>query len=885
MTAKHRGLPSDAVRVGLLGNIANNAFNMVNILRRHGIDAQLVLTNADLFAFSRPAWEEIDATLTYQQVMERQWSEVEWRKFERAGGWKPQGRVIYPHRCNRWLDSLARIIRPGAPDELHEEHLLKPFDDEDCRNYMLQMRIAHRDTIKALRAFDVLIVFGSTAAICAYWAAKPTIYFTYGGDCRLELANAGGKYPVLSRCFRSVLASRQFMIEGYGCDEEIHYILKRNGLLNKTAYAMLGNVNTNLFAPRDEDQVQLRRELGWNTEGLLFFLASRVDYRWKRTDVFLKAFSDFAKDRPRTRLVITGWGADFDHARRRIQEHGLGDQVHFLAHSLSKPLLYRCYAASDVVVDQFQVGSLGSVSYEAMSMGKPVLTYLAAFNMQCYSAPPPVLNGHSEQDIRQLLEWCHDCPRQLAKLGDECAKWYSQTYSEDNLPRAVHGIVKHGPERWRVFAETRCSTAPTGRCKILGSDSSIQLLPWPHPYRAGLTIANDCEYYQWRDFCRIHRWLNNAQETEYGPGLNLPVSDSLWFYSERPEQLGMSYFGGSKAASASALSPYMTELLRMGLLDTLHSYGGFDMEGSFTRDHAARVVDELDRLDVKLRVWTNHGNANNIQNLGGLWPASYTRGDMPGQAAFHADLLKEVGCRYFWLDTYATNQFALGVDGAEGFSHDLAQPTVSPARARVLSPEQLRDGQHVLAFQRFRGARQLAPDPDSLSRGLSPVLLDHLQNSGGAAIIYQHLGCRREPDGKPVCRNGEMLPSAAISSMRELADRHHGKSIWIAPLGRFLRYCETVGDIRVSARMIQGGAEIRVASHRSTLNEDDLAGIHLLISPEIHIREVLLVDDTGAMFPCSRWRQRATDSEGILVFWPWAPTPAFPFTGDELAMH
>ena len=47
---------SSGLRVALLGNIANNAFNMTNILRQHGIFAQLIDDGTNTFAFSRPAW-------------------------------------------------------------------------------------------------------------------------------------------------------------------------------------------------------------------------------------------------------------------------------------------------------------------------------------------------------------------------------------------------------------------------------------------------------------------------------------------------------------------------------------------------------------------------------------------------------------------------------------------------------------------------------------------------------------------------------------------------------------------------------------------------------------------------------------------------------------
>jgi glycosyltransferase involved in cell wall biosynthesis len=848
-------------RVAFYGNIANNAFNMVNILRDQGIEAVLVDDGTDLFAFSRPCWEECRLDLGYDEVMGCRQTWQYWTDKERELGFESGSRVVtpaaWPVQRSAWLDAGTWLR-----------------DADAC---LRQFASASAPTVHALAGFDLVVAFGLHAAASAFLAERPCLYFTYGGDIRLYLANKGGAYGRQSRALDAILKSPSFAIEAYGCDAEIHGILKDHGLLAKAAYGLLPNINLRLFSG-PWDRGRARQDLGWDAGGLIFFMAARVDFEWKASDVFLRAFAEFARERHDATLVVTGWGRDHSAAAADVERLGLRDRVVFLDRAFSKPELFRRYAAADVVVDQFRLGTFGSVSFEALCMGKPVLTYLSPFTALGYGAPPPMLNAATEPDIRRALAHCADDRRSLDELGVRARRWFRETLSAENLVDAVGGLTSNGARSWAAHAGSRRQVVCDKPVSASGTSAEVRILAWPAPYRAGLAFANDCEFYTWSDFCELHTWLNTRKETSWGPGLGLPISDSFWFFSEG-DDLGFSYFRETALGTPSAVAGRMRELITTGQLDALHAYGGFDHRGSFTRAHALVTLDECTRMGLRAPVWTNHGNDRNRQNLGGLWPNAYQQGDQPDTPGYHADLLTHLGVEFAWLDAYATNRFSLGNAGGRGFQGGLVRDDPSRWHDRVLCRDRLRDGRPIAAFRRFRGARGPAPDPASLASQIAPANLDHLEASGGAAVVYQHFGCLRDADGRPERRLGRRWPAEAVAAMDDLSERYHERRIWVAPLGRFLRYLHTLEQVRFDLLAGDAGLSIVLYGDSAALTEADLAGLHLEVTGAAVVAVKLRGAD-GVEVEC-RHAAVKRHAEGVSVAWPVAEYPQFPFTFDR----
>ena len=173
---------------------------------------------------------------------------------------------------------------------------------------------------------------------------------------------------------------------------------------------------------------------------------------------------------------------------------------------------------------------------------------------------------------------------------------------------------------------------------IQPKDPKIRALPYP--FLGALAMSNDVEFFNFHFFDPFMEFLNTKRTTCFGMGLGLEVTSSFFFYSTHPDSI--SYFAGiDPKAQLSPLANRIVDYLRSGWIDTNHSYGDFDGVGGFQREHALRCYEVLAKLGLTIRVFTNHGSGENIQNVGS--DAKYHCGDLRGHEAYHADLMKQNG--------------------------------------------------------------------------------------------------------------------------------------------------------------------------------------------------------------------------------------------------
>jgi hypothetical protein len=169
---------------------------------------------------------------------------------------------------------------------------------------------------------------------------------------------------------------------------------------------------------------------------------------------------------------------------------------------------------------------------------------------------------------------------------------------------------------------------------------------------------------------------------------------------------------------------------------------------------------------IRLKVWTNHGGQENLQNL--LRPG--TLGDVPGSPCYLADLALDYGIRYVWAseltpvigqgrevgpgEYYAGQQDRSRLArwlarAAHGWSERLVRKAgIEPyAGNRLLERRPLRDGRTVSVFRRYGRWRF-----DTISRLpaiLAPAVLDRLAETGALMVVYLHIG----PSGDETPRN------------------------------------------------------------------------------------------------------------------------------------
>jgi hypothetical protein len=171
-------------------------------------------------------------------------------------------------------------------------------------------------------------------------------------------------------------------------------------------------------------------------EELLLFHPSHLD--WGRTDAglrrvstkgndrFLRALADFTRESERpVRAVILDRGADRQEARSMVAELDLEGSVTFVP-PMGRPELHAGILQSDLVVDQFDVGGLGGISWESMSLGRPVMIYLHPnCDLLNFDDPAPVINVRSADEILDALRKASD-PAWLSERATETRSWIAR---------------------------------------------------------------------------------------------------------------------------------------------------------------------------------------------------------------------------------------------------------------------------------------------------------------------------------------------------------------------------------------------------------------------------------------------------------------------------
>ena len=372
------------------------------------------------------------------------------------------------------------------------------------------------------------------------------------------------------------------------------------------------------------------------------------------------------------------------------------------------------------------------------------------------------------------------------------------------------------------------------------SGQRVAVRDFPYPYSAMVALVNDCDNTAPRSFERYHRFLNTFDQTIYGAGLGLDISDSFFAYTAAADYNSvMTYFLGvdpGEPKDARRIERY----IRAGWIDALHTYGDFsilqapDEEGSgggaslFTRELALAAFQSLKSAGIFPIVWTDHGNEGNVQNIGSYgfeYSSRYKRGDsLLSQEYYHADATLAGGVKYVW-DAKSNNNF--------GYEF--------PMFARTL-----RDGRKVWSFSRYTGESGIFGDvtwdwyPERLRYTLTEERLSELVRKRQYGLFAQHLGFYGED---------YIFDSEDVAALRRLASYQHEQgAILVARTSRLLEYAVARKFVSYTAYSAAGAAsETNTAADQSTNLYIDIISIGDPLFPD---PEPMLDRVRGLTFYC-----------------------------------
>ena len=336
----------------------------------------------------------------------------------------------------------------------------------------------------------------------------------------------------------------------------------------------------------------------------------------------------------------------------------------------------------------------------------------------------------------------------------------------------------------------------------------VELLKHPYPYKCSFTISNDCDYMNRESFDSIHRFINTTNESRLGKGLGLPIADTMFMYCQRPG--GLSYFDGV-SNKLSRDSSFLIDAVKEGWIDSLHGYGDFVKSNVFSRKMAERALEELDRKNIKFRVWIDHGSADNSQNF--CAPNVLSKGDNPKHKSYHTDLLRQYGVTF----CAGYNSDRIGQDAKNRY---LAKPLPQHGvpfsflkrihgtiyGERLLRERRVRDNNRFYFFCRARNG-VLRPDVTTLCHQLSRQNVQKLIQSGGKTVLYQHLGsAENERSTYPY------LGKAARRALANIAQKYAEGEIWVAPTSELLTYAYLLRNVKLGLSHNQDALSVEIKS-------------------------------------------------------------------------
>ncbi|MEM3161583.1 MAG: glycosyltransferase [Candidatus Bathyarchaeia archaeon] len=206
--------------------------------------------------------------------------------------------------------------------------------------------------------------------IAAFLMKRPLIGHAHGSDLRIGLKHSLWKKIVrynLKHCDKVIVSTPDILEMARQQREDTEYLPNP--------------VDTQIFSPTP---------LPSRKEKIKVLIAGSSDWNIKGIDIAIKALS---KIKDQIEVSIIRHGRDFHRTMELARTLGL--KLHILEKTTHERMR-EYYWNSNVVIDQFKLGSLGMISLEAIACGRPVITYVSSEYPQYKDFPLKDVNTEEE---------------------------------------------------------------------------------------------------------------------------------------------------------------------------------------------------------------------------------------------------------------------------------------------------------------------------------------------------------------------------------------------------------------------------------------------------------------------------------------------------------
>ena len=369
--------------------MANDGYSVAKELRRMNVDVDLAVDNSD-FGMGLPEWED--------GVFEEDEDPYSFDRNKTNVKWDPPKWI-------RYFEFKKKLSRFHIFEKIH------------ARINLIKM-IREYDVVEAHAPFSIYTQFSGIPYVTydAGWIRE----FPYRNDIWYKLGKRGYR-KAKSIIFTNEDTISLFKNEKYIDSEKLHFI----------PFA----IDPEKYKPLDS--LNLRNFLLKNDENFLLFCPSR--HLWlfpngKGNEKMIKAYAKFLQRYPNSRWVIVEWGPDVQKSKSLIKSLKIDNKVTWIK-PVSKNKLIQYYNATDVVIDQTEVGGWGTTTPEAMSCGKPTITSWKGEGeknrddvLNCFNEIPPIIHAWSVDEICENLIKVASDEQYKNELGQKSRNWIIKTH-------------------------------------------------------------------------------------------------------------------------------------------------------------------------------------------------------------------------------------------------------------------------------------------------------------------------------------------------------------------------------------------------------------------------------------------------------------------------
>ena len=325
-----------------------------------------------------------------------------------------------------YLDKWRRLHSGIDP---YSDKILNIIPEKSSKNRILRNI---REALNA-RKFDMIFSIGLGGLWYLPYIRKPYVSYATGADLT-ELADGKGYSGIQVKQAKKVFRNAKLVF--YSVEKGHQKMIKKLNLKNTVPWRQF--IDTNFWKMSIESQR--------NDDGILkIFHPTSLDWipkfegqRLKSNDILFRGFKKFLDDGGRGKLFFRKRGQNVRETESLVQELDLEKHVELLPDSQDREEQKRVMTKMDLVADQFGVGNFGLIALEAMSLGKPVITFLpedaAKLSYPPPDEPPPILNASTPDEIAHKLMELQN-RKILYKYSVESRKWIEKHHEESVLAK------------------------------------------------------------------------------------------------------------------------------------------------------------------------------------------------------------------------------------------------------------------------------------------------------------------------------------------------------------------------------------------------------------------------------------------------------------------